>query len=232
MKIALLGYGKMGKTIESLALKKGHEIVERTTRNSGTPNINNCDVAIEFSIPECAVNNIEHCINNGIPVISGTTGWLDDYDKIINLCEKRNGTFLYASNFSVGVNLFFSINEYAAKIMAPWKEYIPEIEEIHHTEKLDSPSGTAISLANQITDLTNQKGWTQTQEKDKLNIISKRINDTIGTHSIHYKNEIDTISLKHEAHSRIGFAKGALLAAEWIANKKGVYTMKDVLQLN
>jgi len=232
MKIALLGYGKMGKTIEKLALQKGHTIVVKSTSASEDINITQADVAIEFSSPTAAVNNIKLCLNNNIPIISGTTGWLENYDEMIKLCEKRNGSFIYASNFSIGVNLFFTINEYVSKLIEPWKEYKVSIDEIHHTQKKDAPSGTAITLAEGIIKNSEKKDWSLKKNSEQdLKITSKRIEDVKGTHIINYKSNIDTISIKHEAHNREGFAMGAILAAEWLQNKKGVYSMKDVLKL-
>jgi len=232
MKIALLGYGKMGKTIEKLASEKGHNIVYTSSSETSEGRLEDAEVAIEFSSADAAVDNISICIEKGIPVVSGTTGWLADYDKIEKFCEERNGSFIYASNFSVGVNLFFSINEYTAKLMKTWADYTVEIEEIHHTQKKDAPSGTAISLAEGIIKNSEKKGWKlDTASDDEIKISAQRIEDVKGTHSIKYVSEIDTIELKHKAHSRDGFALGAILAAEWLQNKKGVYTMKDVLQL-
>ncbi|PHS61719.1 MAG: 4-hydroxy-tetrahydrodipicolinate reductase [Flavobacterium sp.] len=232
MKIALLGYGKMGKTIEKLALQKGHTIVFKTNTKTIINEISNADIAIDFSTPDSAVSNITLCLENNIPVISGTTGWLLGYDKMIKLCEKRNGSFIYASNFSVGVNLFFNINEYVSKLMEPWKEYLVSIEEIHHTQKLDAPSGTAITLAEGIINNSEKKGWKlENPSEEEIKITAKRVDDVKGTHIINYDSKIDIISIKHEAHSRDGFALGAILAAEWLVDKKGVFTMKDVLEL-
>jgi 4-hydroxy-tetrahydrodipicolinate reductase len=232
MKIALLGYGKMGKTIEKLALEKGHTIVSRINRDSLKEELLKADIAIEFSTPEAAVSNIKFCLENGIPIVSGTTGWLEHYDEMIKLCESRNGSFIYASNFSVGVNLFFSVNEYVSNLMKPWKEYQISIEEIHHTQKLDAPSGTAITLAEGIVKNSDKKNWKLNEAADgTIKITAKRMDDVKGTHIINYDSDIDTISIKHEAHSRDGFALGALLAAEWLADKKGIFTMKDVLQI-
>ena len=232
MKIALLGYGKMGKTIEKLALEKGHTIVSRINRNSSKEKLLKADIAIEFSTPEAAVSNIKFCLENRIPIVSGTTGWLEHYDEMIKLCESRNGSFIYASNFSVGVNLFFSINEYVSNLMKPWKDYQVSIEEVHHTKKLDTPSGTAITLAEGIITNSDKKNWELNgTESENIKITAKRINDIKGTHIINYDSNIDTISVKHEAHSRDGFALGAILAAEWLADKKGIFTMKDVLQI-
>ena len=232
MKIALLGYGKMGKIIEKLALEKGHTIISKINQYSSKEEVLKADIAIEFSTPEAAVSNIKFCLENGIPIVSGTTGWLVHYDEMIKLCKNRNGSFIYASNFSVGVHLFFSINEYVSNLMKPWKDYQVSIEEVHHTKKLDTPSGTAITLAEGIITNSDKKNWELNgTESENIKITAKRINDIKGTHIINYDSNIDTISVKHEAHSRDGFALGALLAAEWLADKKGIFTMKDVLQI-
>ena len=233
MKIALLGYGKMGKTIEKLAVQKGHSILVKSTSKSDTIDLSKVDIAIEFSSPDAAINNITQCLDNNIPIVSGTTGWLDRYDEILKLCEKRNGSFIYASNFSIGVNLFFKINEYVSKLMKPWKEYTPSIEEIHHIQKKDKPSGTAITLAEGIIKHTDKSDWKLEKGSEKdIQITAKRIEDVKGKHIINYKSTIDTISIIHEAHNREGFALGAILAAEWLLDKKGVFTMKDVLNIN
>lgn len=230
MKIALLGYGKMGKTIEDLATIQGHSIVFKSTSKTKEGNLKDADVAIEFSSPETAVENISEAFQLGIPVVCGTTGWLEKYDEIVNLCQSRNGSFIYASNFSVGVNLFSNILEYAANLMKKWPEYEVEIEEIHHLEKKDAPSGTAISLAEIVLKHSEKKTWElDGKTNDKLRISAKREADVKGTHQVDFKSEIDTISLKHEAHSREGFAKGAIFAASWLLGKKGVFTMKEVL---
>jgi len=232
MKIALLGYGKMGKTIEKLALQKGHQIVLKATSKDHSFDLSETDVAIEFSAPNAAIQNIKTCFEQDTPVVSGTTGWLDHYDEMIKFCKNRNGSFIYASNFSVGVNLFFSMNEYVSKLMKPWKNYNVSIEEIHHTEKKDAPSGTAISLAEGILKNSEKQDWKlDCDSEEELNISAKRIDDVKGTHIISYDSEIDSISIKHEAHSREGFALGAILAAEWLQHKKGVYSMKDVLEI-
>lgn len=230
MKIALLGYGKMGKTIEKLALEKGHSVVFKSTSETSEGNFQDADVAIEFSSPEAAVDNISKALEAGIPIVSGTTGWLKKYDEMVKLCESRNGSFIYASNFSVGVNLFFSINEYAAKLMSNWKEYDVSVEEIHHLEKKDAPSGTAITIAEGILKYSNKEDWKlNTASENSLKITAKREEDVKGTHIVSYESSLDTISFKHEAHSREGFAKGAILAAKWLKDKKGIYSMKDVL---
>lgn len=232
MKIALLGYGKMGKTIEKLAMDKGHKVVFKSTQNSSEGNLTDADVAIEFSVAEAAVENISTCFQNNIPVVSGTTGWIKRYNEVLKICEKCNGSFIYASNFSVGVNLFFNLNGYLAQLMQQWEEYIPSIEETHHIQKKDAPSGTAISLADGMLRHSNFNDWElNAKDSDKLNIKAIREADVKGTHIVEYKSNIDTISIKHEAHSRDGFALGAILAAEWLIGKKGVFSMKDVLDL-
>lgn len=231
MKIALLGYGKMGKTIEQIALERGHTIVIKADIGSQY-DITKADVAIDFSVPEAALGNISKCIENGVPVISGTTGWLKDYDKAVTLCRVNNGAFIYASNFSLGVNIFFEINRNLAKMMGTLNQYKVSIEETHHTQKLDAPSGTAITLANGIIEETNYKKWTLDAPKsDEIGIVAKRIENVPGIHEITYESKVDTIQIKHSAHSREGFALGAVIAAEWIIGKKGVFSMKDVLNI-
>lgn len=230
MRIALLGYGKMGKTIEKLAQEKGHEIVARISSNSDFSELSKADVAIDFSVPEAAVKNITSCFEMGIPVVSGTTGWLEHYDEVLKTCQLRNGSFIYASNFSVGVNLFFELNKKLAEMMKKHKEYTLDIEEIHHTQKLDAPSGTAISLAKDIINNSDYTNWKlDSATENEIPIKALRIDDVKGTHTVFYRSAIDTLSIKHEAHSREGFALGAMLAAEWLLGKKGVFTMKDVL---
>ena len=229
MKIALLGYGKMGKTIERIALERGHEIVLRVDA-SGEYDLSVAQVAIEFSTPQSAFANISKALSAGIPTIAGTTGWLENYPKAEALCRAHDTAFLYASNFSIGVNVFFEINKLLAKLMQKYPQYAIAIEEIHHTQKLDAPSGTAITLAQDIIEQTNKVGWQlgETSE-DKIPITAKRIENTPGTHIVTYSSQVDTIEIKHTAHSRDGFALGAVLAAEWIQGKKGVFSMKDVL---
>lgn len=232
MKIALLGYGKMGKIIERIALERGHDIVLKKDHDNTFEGLLNADVAIDFSVPDSAVGNISECLNNGIPVISGTTGWLADYPKMVQLCEEKNGSFIYASNFSLGVNVFFELNEYLAIMMANLKQYNVSMEEIHHTQKLDAPSGTAITLAEGVIKHTDYANWTlETPVSNEIHIEAKRIENVPGTHSIFYDSEVDQIEIKHTAHSREGFALGAIVAAEWLVGKKGVFTMKDVLGL-
>ncbi|WP_026711466.1 4-hydroxy-tetrahydrodipicolinate reductase [Flavobacterium filum] len=232
MKIALLGYGKMGKVIEKIALERGHEIVLKKSSQDSFEGLNNADVAIDFSIPDAAVQNITACLKNNTPIVSGTTGWLNDYHKMVNLCKENNGAFIYGSNFSLGVNLFFELNDYLAKMMAKFSQYDVSMEEIHHTQKLDKPSGTAISLANAIINHTSKNSWSiENPTPDDVFIDVKRIDAVPGTHSVFYQSVVDTIEIKHIAHNREGFAFGAVIAAEWIVGKKGVFTMKDVLDL-
>ncbi|WP_445719858.1 4-hydroxy-tetrahydrodipicolinate reductase [Flavobacterium sp.] len=230
MKIALLGYGKMGKVIEKIALERGHEIVLKKDQSNSFDGLLNADIAIDFSIPDSAVSNITECLNNEIPVISGTTGWLNDYPKVVALCEEKNGSFIYGSNFSLGVNIFFELNEYLSKMMANLKQYNVSMEEIHHTQKLDAPSGTAITLAEGIIKHSDYTNWIlENPTKNQIEINAKRIENIPGTHSVFYDSEVDQIEIKHTAHSREGFALGAVVAAEWLVGKKGVFTMKDVL---
>jgi 4-hydroxy-tetrahydrodipicolinate reductase len=232
MKIALLGYGKMGKVIERIALERGHEIVLKKGSNDSFDGLEKADVAIDFSIPSSAVTNISTCFEMGIPVVSGTTGWLEDYNKMVALCEAKNGSFIYGSNFSLGVNVFFELNAHLAKMMANLKQYNVSMEEIHHTQKLDAPSGTAISLAEGIINNTEYSSWTMEAPKaEEIQITAKRIENIPGTHSIFYDSEVDQIEIKHTAHSREGFALGSVVAAEWLLGKKGIFTMKDVLGL-
>jgi len=233
MNIALLGYGKMGKTIERIALERGHTIVFKSGRNTSTIDLSKADVAIDFSIPDAAVNNISTCFNTNVPVISGTTGWLEDYDQMVDLCNQTNGAFIYGSNFSLGVNVFFELNNYLAQMMNNLKQYNVNLEEIHHTQKLDAPSGTAISLAEGIINNSDKTSWKidESTSSNEIPVIAKRINDVPGTHTIDYSSEVDSIKIEHIAHNRNGFALGAVIAAEWILNKKGVFTMKDVLGL-
>ncbi|MFN3754253.1 4-hydroxy-tetrahydrodipicolinate reductase [Flavobacterium sp.] len=233
MKIALLGYGKMGKVIERIALERGHEIVLRKDESNTYEGLENADVAIDFSVPMAAVQNISEGINRGIPVVCGTTGWLEQYDEVVQLCQEKNGAFLYGSNFSLGVNLFFELNDYLAKMMARFSSvYKVSMEEIHHTQKLDSPSGTAISLAKGIIENSAYDSWTEeTATENQIHIDAKRIENVPGTHSVYYSSDVDFIEIKHVAHNREGFALGAVLAAEWIIGKNGVFSMKDVLDL-
>jgi 4-hydroxy-tetrahydrodipicolinate reductase len=232
MKIALLGYGRMGKEIEKIALSRGHEIVIRKDVDD-IIDINLADVAIDFSIPSSAFNNITNCINNNVPVISGTTGWLDKYEDAIALCKEKNSAFIYASNYSLGVNIFFELNKQLAKMMRSLEDYNISMEEIHHTKKLDAPSGTAITLAEGIIENSAKNDWElgDKASEENIPIVAKRIPEVPGTHTVWYDSEVDSIEIKHTAHSRKGFALGAVVAAEWIIGKKGVFTMKDVLNI-
>lgn len=232
MKIALLGYGKMGKTIEQIALQRGHEIVIKANANQSY-NITEADVAIDFSIPSAAYSNISHCLKNKVPIVSGTTGWLQDYNQAVSLCKAEKGAFIYASNFSLGVNIFFELNKSLAKIMATLQDYEVSIEEIHHTQKLDAPSGTAITLANTIiAENKKYQSWSLQDKATAVKIEAKRIPNVPGTHRIQYSSKIDSIEIKHTANNRQGFALGAVIAAEWLQNKTGVFSMKDVLNIS
>lgn len=236
MKIALIGYGKMGKAIEAIALERGHEIVLKIDLDNAQEftkeNISKADAAIEFTGPHTALENILKLLEFGVPVVSGSTGWLNEWNEVKEVCAQTNGTLLYASNFSIGVNLFFELNKKLAALMHPHKDYAVSIEEIHHTSKVDAPSGTAITLAEQVMKVyTEKKEWVNDVEpkEDQLLIVSKREDPAPGTHTIFYKSEIDDISITHTAHSRKGFALGAVLAAEYAKDKKGILTMKEVL---
>jgi len=233
MKIALLGYGKMGRAIEKIAMARGHEIVLRKASGDNDNGLEDAYVAIEFSTPDAAVGNISTCFDKNIPVVSGTTGWLAHYDRIVSHCNEKKGAFIYGSNFSLGVNIFFGLNEYLAKVMRRFPEYRVDIEETHHTEKRDAPSGTAISLAKGIIDHSDYSSWALGKAKhaDEVPIEAKRIENVPGTHSVVYRSPVDEIEIKHIAHNRDGFALGAVMAAEWLAGKEGVFTMKDVLGL-
>ncbi|MFI1745596.1 4-hydroxy-tetrahydrodipicolinate reductase [Thalassobellus sediminis] len=234
MNIALLGYGRMGQTIEQIAIKRGHNIVLKVDKDDRDYDITKADVAIDFSIPNVAFNNISNCLNNNVPVISGTTGWLENYDNAVALCKEKKGAFIYTSNYSLGVNIFFELNKTLAKMMSNLKQYNVSMEEIHHTKKLDAPSGTAISLANDVIEFnTNFKAWELDAKKEDttIPIVAKRIEDVPGTHTVNYESEVDTITIEHIAHNRQGFALGAVIAAEWIVGKAGVFTMNDVLNI-
>lgn len=233
MKIALLGYGKMGQVIERIAVERGHEIVLKKDEFNTYEGLSTADVAIDFSVPSAAVSNISSCFNANVPVVSGTTGWLEHYDEMIALCKSKNGGFISSSNFSLGVNLFFEFNEYLAKIMKPFSHYKVDMEEIHHDQKLDAPSGTAITLAKGVIENSNYTDWTLEKPKEhEIHIEAIRTGNVPGTHIVTYNSEIDAIEIKHTAHNREGFALGAVIAAEWLAGKQGIFTMKDVLNLN
>ena len=234
MKIALLGYGRMGKAIEQIAIERGHTIVAKVDKNENQGNLSEADVAINFSVPDAAVANIKAAMEKQIPVVCGTTGWLEHLKEVEDYCTQNKSAFIYASNFSVGVNLFFKLNKILAKLMHPHKSYTPQMKEIHHIHKLDAPSGTAITLAEGVFDQSEYTGWSidETKGGTTLPITVERTGEVPGTHSIEYKSDVDSISIQHEAHSRQGFALGAVIAAEWIQNKKGVFTMNDVLDIN
>lgn len=238
MKIALIGYGKMGKAIEQIALSKGHEIVLKIDINNAADfnaeNIAKADVAIEFTGPHSAFDNVMKCLELGVPVVCGSTGWLEKWETVKASCEAHAGAMVYASNYSIGVNLFFELNKYLGALMEGHPEYNVLMEEIHHTEKKDAPSGTAITLAEQVlAAISRKKHWVNEQASDptELEIISKRIDPAPGTHTIKYTSSVDDIEITHTAHNRIGFAGGAVLAAEFLKGKKGIYNMKNVLGL-
>ncbi|WP_127130051.1 4-hydroxy-tetrahydrodipicolinate reductase [Pseudoflavitalea rhizosphaerae] len=236
MKIALIGYGKMGQAIEAIALQRGHEVVLKVSienlEDNTIDNIRKADVAIEFTGPESAFDNIIRCMDAGVPVVSGSTGWLNRYEEAKAHCTKQNGSLLYASNFSVGVNIFFALNKKLASLMTSHPEYDVQMTEVHHTQKLDAPSGTAITLAEQILGENSRKSKWVNHNSDQANelvILSERIDPAPGTHIIRYTSAIDDIEIKHTAHSRQGFATGAVLAAEFLHTRKGIFSMSDVL---
>jgi 4-hydroxy-tetrahydrodipicolinate reductase len=238
MRIALIGYGKMGKAIEAIALEQGHTIglaiSSGNQQDFTAQNLSGYDVAIEFTNPHSAVNNLKKCIAAGIPVVCGSTGWLEQWEEVAAFCKEQNGALLYASNFSLGVNLFFELNRVLAELMEQHPGYDVTIDEIHHTQKKDAPSGTAITLAEQVLQQISRKtSWVNhtAENASELAIISQRIDPAPGTHTVKYHSAIDDIEITHTAHSRTGFASGALQAALFLAEKKGIYTMKDVLGL-
>lgn len=238
MKLALVGYGKMGKAIEEVAKQRGHEIALKIDIGNlsqfNDVTLANIDVAIEFTTPHTAFQNIMTCLEAKTSVVSGTTGWLNKYDEVKKYCVENNGSFLYASNFSVGVNIFFEINKRLAQLMVKQEEYNVSITEIHHTEKRDAPSGTAITLAEQVLEnISRKKKWVNnyTNIPVELEIISERIDPAAGIHKVKYNSEVDDIEIIHTAHNRKGFATGAVIAAEFLQNKKGIFSMKDVLGL-
>jgi 4-hydroxy-tetrahydrodipicolinate reductase len=234
MKILLVGYGKMGKVIEGIALKRGHTIAGRIDIDNQDELLTaEADVAIEFSHPDAAFENVKKCLQLGLPTVCGTTGWLSKKSEIEQLCAEKDGTFFYASNYSPGVNIFFKVNEYLAKMMNAFGNYDVRMDEIHHTQKKDAPSGTAITLAERIlSQLQRKKKWVDTDhdKSDEIVIKSFRIDDVPGTHVVSYESTIDNIELKHTAHSREGFALGAVMVAEWLPGKKGILTMDDFLK--
>ncbi len=239
MNIALIGYGKMGKAIETIAVERGHTVRLKIDISNldqfTTANLQQCDVAIEFTGPDTAAENITRCLNASVPVVCGSTGWLHQLETVTQLCKEVDGALLYASNFSIGVNLFFELNEYLARLMNNYPGYDVSIEEMHHTQKKDAPSGTAISIADQLLKINlHKEKWVNREaaSPEELSIISKRIDPAAGTHSVKYSSAIDDIEIIHTAHNRQGFATGAVLAAEFIQHKKGIYGMKDVLGLS
>jgi len=236
MNIALIGYGKMGKEIEAIALSRGHTITLKVSSENATTysleELKKADVAIEFSTPEAVVSNINKCFEASVPIIVGTTGWHKNLDEVIQKCNEKNQTLFHASNYSIGVNLFFKLNEYLAKLMNKYPDYNASMEEIHHVHKKDSPSGTAITLANKIiAHLEKKLKWVNesASEENELEIVSKRIDEIPGTHTVTYGSDIDEISISHIAHSRKGFALGAVIAAEWTKGKKGIFGMDDLM---
>lgn len=233
MKIALLGYGRMGKAIEKIAIERGHSIVYKLDKKLNEGTLSSADVAINFSTPETAVTLIKKAMEKQIPVVCGTTGWLEHYTNIENFCQKQKTAFLYASNFSIGVNVFFKLNEILAKTMQQHKEYQTKIDETHHIHKLDAPSGTAITLAEGILKNSDYTSWSlQANDKNTLPIAAKREGEVPGLHTVTYESESDSIQITHNANNRKGFALGAVIASEWIAGKQGVFTMTDVLKLS
>ena len=230
MKIALIGYGKMGKEIEKISLARGHEVIFKIDKDSNIKNISGAEVAINFCTPETALQNIELGLKSSIPVVSGTTGWLSDFNKIQELSKNLDISFLYSSNFSLGVNLFFDLNKKLAEIMKKHDQYDLNIEETHHVQKVDKPSGTAITLAEGIIEKGKYNIWSMDNEKKSIPIESKRIDKVPGTHMVNYSSELDSIEIKHIAKNRTGFALGAVIAAEWIVDKRGIFEMSDVIK--
>lgn len=239
MNILLLGYGKMGQLIDKLATADGHTIIGKINVDNRAELANidthKVDVAIEFSQPAAAIENIKWCIDHKIPVAVGTTGWLDRKTEVDTYCDQHNGTYLFASNFSIGVNLFFKLNQYLAKLMNRQDQYEIKTKEIHHTQKLDAPSGTSITIAEGILDnLERKSNWVnkEAQTNNELSIISERIDPAPGTHEVDYSSSVDTIEIKHTAHSREGFVKGAIAVAQWLKDQQGVKSMDDFLKLD
>ena len=238
MNIALIGYGKMGQAIEAIAIEKGHRVVLKIDINNAADltkeSIAKADVAIEFTGPHSAFDNVMKCLELGIPVVCGSTGWLDKWEDVKQYCEKQNGTLIYASNYSIGVNLFFELNTRLAKLMSGYPQYEVTMEEIHHTQKKDAPSGTAITLAEQVlANIANKKQWVNhlSDNPEELEIISERMDPAPGTHKVKYSSSVDDIEIIHTAHNRIGFAGGAVMAGEFAIQKKGIFGMKEVLGL-
>ena len=230
MKIALLGYGKMGKEIEKISIERGHSISVIIDKEDDVKSLIDSDVAINFSTPSSAVSNIKLALDSSIPIISGTTGWLENYNEIVEYSKNTKTSFMYASNYSLGVNLFFELNKKLTSLLNKHDQYKIALQEIHHTEKIDKPSGTALTLAQDIIKGTNYKDWSFKNNTDKtIKMESVRENNVPGTHKVKYDSEIDSIEITHTAHSRKGFALGAVVAAEWIIDKKGVFNMTDMI---
>ena len=234
MKIALVGYGKMGKAIEKIAIDRGHTIKTIVDKNNSSEKLGKVDVTINFCTPKTAVNNITNSFNQNIPVVSGTTGWINEIDHVKKVCLEKNTAFLYSSNFSLGVNIFFSVNKKLANIINKYNQYVLKLSEIHHEKKIDKPSGTAIQLANDIIENSKYVNWVSDKKniKNHIPIKSIRSGNVTGTHTVNYSSKIDSIRLEHIAHNRHGFALGAVIAAEWIIGKTGIFTLNDVLDLN
>lgn len=237
MNIALIGYGRMGHEIEKIAIDRGHKvelIIDiDNPQDLNAENLKNIDVVIEFTVPQAAISNYKICFDAGVPVVSGTTGWLDKWDEVTTYCREKNSAFFYASNFSLGVNLFFDLNKKLARMMKPFDQYKVEMTEVHHTKKLDAPSGTAISLAEDIIEAYQLEKWVneKTEQKNELGIVSEREGDVPGIHTIKYDSDVDYIEITHSAKSRKGFALGAVIAAEYTAKNKGILSMKEMLNL-
>lgn len=239
LKLAIIGYGKMGQEIEKLAPKEGYRvevIIDQPDHwQKYHDQLKEMDVAVEFTTPQAVAGNLKKLMDMGVPVVTGTTGWMDQLQEISTYCTKSNGSVFYASNFSIGVNLFFAINRYLARIMSDYPEYKPTLEEIHHTRKLDAPSGTALTMIREIIEQNpGLKGWKFADEhpsENEVEVTAHRIDDVTGTHTMSYSSDIDLIRIQHIAHNRKGFARGALLAARWLHNKKGIFTMNDLLKL-
>jgi 4-hydroxy-tetrahydrodipicolinate reductase len=224
----------MGKIIEKIALERGHEIVLKVDEHTQVFDLSKAELAIDFSVPAAAYKNVTRCFEQQVPVVCGTTGWLDRMEEATAICQQQQGAFIYASNFSLGVNVFFELNAYLARMMQPLSQYAVSMEEIHHTNKLDTPSGTAISLAEGIIEHSNKTGWSLEagENPSNLPIVSKRLPEVPGTHTVEYTSTVDSLEIRHTAHNREGFALGAVIAAEWLVDKTGIFTMKDVLGLS
>ena len=229
MNIAIIGYGQMGKEIEKISISRDHVIGKIIDLNTQNKDLSDCDVAILFTTPDSAIQNIKLCLDYKVPVVCGTTGWLEKYDYITDYCKRKDATFLFSPNFSIGVNLFFKLNSFFAEKMSKSKKFNVSVHEKHHLKKIDNPSGTAIKIAEDILSNYSFSGWSLKDEKNMLKIYSDRVGNEKGVHKVLYESEHDSISISHNAKSRKGFALGAVLCAEWIFDKKGVFTMDDFL---